>query len=96
MIKKLNFKEFSIYTDVGKRKKIVADVREAFANVVYVKATGVRAHSVALRIYESDGAAEYAAADVDLIISMANEYCTPAFMDGLQLQLNTKEYDNNR
>lgn len=85
---KINFKQFGIYKSISRKEKVVGDVRESFANLLYTQINGIRAHTLASKIFQSDGAEEYSAEDVALIQKVASEYCIPAFIDGLNEQIN--------
>ena len=47
---KLNFKHFSKYTGISRQKKETGDVREEFADLVYCRVGGIKAHALAFRI----------------------------------------------
>lgn len=84
---KLNFKEFTVPTGIGGRSSRTGDARESLADLIYLNVNGIRAHALAMKIYRSQGAEEYDRSEVSLITRIANEYCTPAFIDGLRAQL---------
>ena len=56
---KLNFKEFSIFTDITRHDRRVGDARESFANQIYLNVSGIRAHALAMKIYQSEGETMY-------------------------------------
>lgn len=85
---KLNFKEFRAYADIGHTKKQVADVREQFADMIYKNVNGIRALTLATKIYKSTGAEDYSPEDVQLIKTVANNLCLPPFIEGLTEQIN--------
>lgn len=66
------------------------DVRETFADMIYNNVNGIKAHALALKIYESEGEADYADDEVKLVRTVAERLCVPGFIDGLNEQL-----DNN-
>lgn len=86
-MKKINFKEIEIFTDISKTKTFTGDGREEFANLLYTRCDGIAAHSLALKIYESQGMIEISEAEESLILSVAEQRCTPAFIDGIKKQL---------
>ncbi|CCZ10522.1 hypothetical protein [uncultured Culturomica sp.] len=88
---KLNFKEFSIYTGISKIQALTGDVRESFADVLYSQCNGIRAKNLAMMIFNSEGEIEVTDEDLKLIQMAANAYCTPAFIDAIDEQLNKKE-----
>ena len=87
-MKEMNFKEFGIYTGVSRKNRQVGDARESFADLLYLHANGIRAHALALKIYRSEGLAEYTDEEIALIRETAYKYCLPNFIDGLEDQLN--------
>ena len=66
------------------------DVRETFAGMIYNNVNGIKAHALALKIYESEGEADYTDDEVKLVRVVAERLCVPGFIDGLNEQL-----DNN-
>ncbi len=84
---KLNFKQFNIPTGISRRVKQMGDARESFANLLYLNVNGIRAHALAMKIYNSEGETEYTPEEVKLIQEIANKFCTPNFIDGLAEQL---------
>jgi hypothetical protein len=79
-MKRIDFKHFCLYRDITKTEKETVDVSEAFANIIYSRTTGIRAHELLMRIYR-DGETEVSEDDAGLITSVAHRYCTPAFID---------------
>lgn len=86
-MKKINFKEIEIFTDISRNKTFTGDGREEFANLLYTGCNGIAAHALALKIYQSEGAVEITEAEETIIMSMAEQRCTPAFIDGIRKQL---------
>ena len=66
------------------------DVRETFADMIYNNVNGIKAHALALKIYGSEGEADYTDDEVKLVRIVAERLCVPGFIDGLNEQL-----DNN-
>lgn len=66
------------------------DVRETFADMIYNNVNGIKAHALALKIYESEGEADYTDDEMKLVRIVAERLCVPGFIDGLNEQL-----DNN-
>lgn len=87
---RINFKEFKIPTGIGKTNYRTGDVRESVADMVYCNVNGIRAHALAMKIYQSDGMTEFADDEVRMLTDLANAYCTPAFIDGLRTQIDNQ------
>jgi hypothetical protein len=90
-MKRLNFKEFGIYTGICKKNRQIGDARESFADLLYLHANGIRAHALALKIFRSEGLVEYSDEEIALIRETAYKYCLPNFIDGLEDQLNNNQ-----
>lgn len=82
-MKIINFKEFGIYTGISRKDRQIGDARESVANILYLNVSGIRAHSLALKIYQSDEETQYSDDEVRLIQEVANQYCLPNFIDSL-------------
>lgn len=86
IMKKINFQDFKIYTSVSHAKSVSLDVREKFADMIYQGVNGIKAHSLAFKIYGSEGETEYEDGELELIRSVAEQMCVPGFIDGLNEQ----------
>lgn len=84
---KLNFQKFSVPTGISKKNKQTGDARESFANLIYLNVNGIRAHALAMKIYQSEGETEFSQEEVKLIREVADRMCAPNFIDGLNEQL---------
>ncbi len=84
---KINFQEFSIPTGVSRKTRQTGDARESFANLIYLNVNGIRAHALAMKIYNSEGETEFSDDEILLIREIAEKLCTPNFIDGLAEQL---------
>lgn len=82
-MKRVNFKEFGIYTGINHKDRYVGDVRESIANILYLNVSGIRAHSLAMKIYQSEDDTDYTEDEVNLIKEVADKYCLPNFIDSL-------------
>lgn len=89
-MKKLNFRQFVMPTGVRRAKHCTVDAREGFADMIYNNVNGIRAHALALKIYQSDGEEEYSKEDCDLMVAVAERYALPGFIDGLRDQINNQ------
>lgn len=86
-MKKIDFQNFEMPLGISINRTQVGDVRESVANLVYLNVCGIKAHALALKIYQSDGKTKYNDEEVRTIMDVANLYGTPAFIDGLRHQL---------
>lgn len=80
---KLNFKQFKIPTGIAKEHFHVGDARESVANMLYLNCNGVRAHALAMKIYKSEGEAEYSEEEIESLKEVSSRFGTPAFIDAL-------------
>ena len=87
----INFQYFKIYTTISHKESRTTDVREAFADTIYNSVNGIRAHALAMKIYKSEGETKYGEDEVKLMSAVANKFCVPGFIDGLNEQLNNNK-----
>lgn len=87
---KLNFQHFSVPTGISRKNRQTGDARESFANMIYMNVNGIRAHALAMKIYNSEGEEEYSQEEVRLIREVAEKLCAPNFIDGLMEQLDNQ------
>ena len=52
----LNFQQFSVPTGVSRKNRQTGDARESFADMIYLNVNGIKAHALAMKIYQSEGA----------------------------------------
>lgn len=84
----INFQQFKMPLGIGQQKNFkVGDARESVANMIYLNVNGIRAHALAMKIYQSNGPTDFSDDEVRIISEVSNTYATPAFIDGLNLQL---------
>lgn len=88
---KINFQQFRIPTGIDRSRYQTGDARESVANMLYLNVNGIRAHALAMKIYQSDGEVEYSDEEVKTLTEVANAYGTPAFIDGLREMLKRGE-----
>lgn len=87
---KINFQQFKMYASITRKNVQIIDVREQFADMIYTHVNGIKAHALALKIYNNEGETEYSEEEVRLICAIAGQWCVPGFIDGLNEQV-----DNN-
>lgn len=73
-MKKINFKQLLIATDITRKHCENIDCRENFANVLYRNGNGIASHALALKIYNSNEETEYTDEEVSLIQEHANAF----------------------
>lgn len=84
---KINFQQIKFYTSINHKNFNTVDAREEFADTIYKNAGGIKAHALALKIYNSEGETEYSADEVDMIKQALERFGVPGFIDGLSEQL---------
>ena len=81
---KINFAQLEVYTDIQKTNKICMDARQQLGELIYEVGSGIKAHSLALKIYNSEGELEYTDEEVQVInMKFVNKYCKPAIIDAM-------------
>lgn len=91
---KIDFQNFTIPVGISKKRKQTGDARETIANLVYTRSMGIKAHHLAFKIYESNGATEFSDDEVNLIKELVEHYCFPSIIDSLNEQLNCQTDKN--
>lgn len=84
---KINFQQFRIPAGIDRSRYQTGDARESVANMLYLNVNGIRAHALALKIYRSEGETDFTEEEVRTLRDVADTYATPAFIDGLNDQL---------
>lgn len=88
----IDFTKIAIPMDIAKTNFQVADIREEFANAIYVRGAGVACHALALKIYGSKGEEEYDDKEVGIIKQFA-KMCTPCVMDAINDVIDKQKED---
>lgn len=82
---KLNLKRLEVFTNIAKTRCVVMDIREAFADLIYARGAGIKAHALALKVYNSDENTEYTEEEIEDIKRYLT-MCTPAIIDAINKQ----------
>ena len=92
---KIDFQHFTIPIGISKKTKQTGDARETIADLIYTRSTGIKAHHLAFKIYESKGETDFSDDEVNLIKELVERYCFPSIIDALREQLNcqTDKYE---
>lgn len=85
-MKKINFKEFKLFTDISQTNTVSSDVSRELADTIYKNANGIMAHDLAFRIYKSEGEIELSEEEVEFIKSFLSKG-TPLFQDSFSANL---------
>lgn len=88
-MKSINLKELKVYHSIAKDTYKIMDIRKAFSDILYTQATGVMAHSLSLRIYESVGPIEISDEECAWLIEASKALCVRAISDAIKEQLNS-------
>lgn len=83
---KLNLQSVEISLDIKGERKQTQDLREQFANLLFQRGTGMIAHALAHKIYESPGEIELGADEARLVEQIANT-CPAMFAAAILAQL---------
>ena len=86
-MKKINFEEMEFYLNIEKTQKRTQNVKSQFANAIYVGATGIEMHALAMKIYESKGETEFTDKECSMIQQVTNQF-TPMFIDAINIGVN--------
>lgn len=79
----IDFSKIEIFTDVAHMNCQICDLRTQFADVIYNSGSGIEAHALALKIYNSDGPTHYEEREFQLIEAYS-KLCSPAFIDAIE------------
>ena len=80
---KINFAQLEVYTDIKKTNKVCTDVRQQLGELLYETGSGIKLHSLALKIYNSEGETEYTEEEIQTLMQFVNQYCKPAIIDAI-------------
>ena len=83
-MKRINFKQFEIYTGIDKAACVVSDVRKDLANMIYMRFVGLEAHALAYKIYGSDGELELSDEECRLLMSFVEHQASPSLIDSMR------------
>lgn len=89
-MKKLNFEQLLIATDISRKHCENVDCRVDFSDVIYRNGSGISAHALALKIYNSTEDTEYTDEEINLIKEHAN-LCKPFFIDAINCAIENQE-----
>lgn len=81
---KIDFQHFKIYASISHKASHTVDARENFADMIYNNVNGIKAHALALKIYNGEGSVEYTDEEVSLMGTVQNVCVCPALSTGLE------------
>jgi hypothetical protein len=80
-MKKINLKEFDVFTDISKRQRVRCDMRRSVANLLYNQMHGIEALNLALTIHRSEGELSVSDDDLRMLQTAVERFGTPALID---------------
>jgi hypothetical protein len=83
---KIDFTKLEMFLNIEKTEKETVDVRSSFANMIYSRTNGIECHSLAYKIYNSEGEEEFSDKECE-IIRKVSEYALPKFIDAIKAVL---------
>lgn len=57
-VMKINFKSFPVYTGISREKTVPMNISLVVSEGIYGNVAGIQAHSLAMKIYQSEGEVE--------------------------------------
>lgn len=87
-MKKLDFRAFSVPTGITRQARQVIDAREQIADLLYTRVSGIKAHRLAFKVFDSTGETEFGEEEIEMIRMAVERYCLPSVIDGLEEMLN--------
>lgn len=89
-MKTINFRQFAIFTDITRKNTATVDASRDVSEALYKGANGIMAHSLAIRIYESQGTIELSAEEEAFLRRFIQEATTPVFQDSFEANLKSE------
>ena len=94
-MKTVNFEKLKVALDIEGKYEEEQNVKKDFANLIYQHGKGIEFHALALKIFNSNGDAEYSIEECELI-RQASLSCAPFFIDAISNVLkNEDKHENN-
>ena len=90
---KINFSKMPCYVDIRKQAKIELDIKFQFANTLYTQGSGIAMGALAMKIYNSEGEAEYNEQECKIILDFATNI-NPLIYDSIKDVIESKNEDN--
>lgn len=78
-------------TGITRQTRQVIDAREPIADLLYMRVSGIKAHRLAFKIFDSTGETEFGEEEIEVIRMAVERYCLPCVIDGLCEQLNVNK-----
>lgn len=95
-MKTVNFEKLKVALDIEGKYEEEQNVKKDFANLIYQHGKGIEFHALALKIFNSNGDAEYSIEECELI-RQASLSCAPFFIDAISNVLNNEDkHENNQ
>jgi hypothetical protein len=88
---KVNFKALQVKTSLKGDNVVTIDGAADIANIIYTQGTGIVAHNLAHKIFESEGEVELSDKEADIVEHIVNLCCAPLHIDAIMSQLKTEK-----
>lgn len=74
-------------TGITRQARQVIDAREQIADLLYTRVSGIKAHRLAFKVFDSTGETEFGEEEIEMIRMAVERYCIPSVIDGLEEML---------
>ena len=80
---KLDFENVKVSADLKHEYETTVDLKEQFAELIYQKGMGLKAHALALKIFNSTADTDFNDAEINLLKTFTEQNCTPMIIDAI-------------
>ena len=77
------FLMFPVKKNMSGTETTNTDIREAFADLIYSNVNGIKALTLAQKIYNSDGEIEFEDSEIEIIKTIADNLCIAKIVDSM-------------
>ena len=88
-MKKVNFHKLNVRQSLADNTTREADISHSLADLIYTKMSGMAAHSLAHKLFETEGEVELSDEECAIILSAIDMFALPYIIDAVHQTLNS-------
>lgn len=81
---RIDFSNLKVFKNLARTKEQFVDIKEQVSNDLYQNGQGIAFHSLALKIYNTNGVVELEDKEYDMLMVYAEQMCTPSIIDAFK------------
>ena len=87
-MKKINFQKLTVRHSLSDNSTTEMDISKSLADLIYTKMSGMTAHTLAHKLFETNGEVELSEEETNIILRAVETFAVPFIIDAVRKSLN--------